>query len=323
VVGESWFGLSVHHVLARSVRDSAALLDIEQGPEVGDPYFAPPRARPFSEEVGADPGLLRVAVSPDPLLGKHMEPECRFAVHEAARLLDSLGHRVEYVEVPINSAPVVEAFLTTAAAEAALLVTQTAELAGRKSPVAKDYEAATWVLGLVGEKLSAEKLAAAFFEIRSAGRAMGRFFQRFDVLVTSTLGRVPWRHRELQPNALEERLLKALRRAPVKPALMAVFRQLADKVIDPIPNTPLFNLTGQPAMSIPLSWSSGGLPIGVQMAGRFGDEATLFRLAAQLEAAQPWAERYPFNRSVLAPKQREGAPQGDPRKNNRRSGQRR
>jgi amidase len=222
-----------------------------------------------------------------------MEEECQVAVHNTGRLLESLGHRVSYVEVPVQKEAWTEAFLTLAAAAAAFAITQSAALMGKKSPDRHDFELETWVMGLVGRKLPVEAMAKAMTEIRLAGRAMGKFHEEFDVLVTPTLGRVPWRHGALRPNALETRILEGLRRAPVSPALMKAFTQVSRKVTDTIPNTPLFNMTGQPAMSVPLHWSAEGLPVGVQFVARFGDEATLFRLAGQLEQAQPWFHRRP------------------------------
>jgi len=295
VVGESWFGLSVAHAISRSVRDSAALLDATQGPEPGDPYAAPPASESFLSEVATTPGKLSIALAPEPLLGSAMDDECRRAVHEAGRLLESLGHRVSYVEVPVERERLVEAFLTLGAADAALLISQSAGLAGKETPDPADYELTTWVLGAVGRKLSAEQMAAALFETRMAGRAMARFHREFDVLVTSTVGRPAWSHGELAPSQAEKVLLEGLRRVPVGPALMAVFHRLAAKVIDPIPNTPLFNMTGQPAMSVPLHWTEDGRPVGVQMAGRFGEDGLLFRLAGQLEVARPWFDRRPAN----------------------------
>ncbi|HKX73802.1 MAG TPA: amidase [Acidimicrobiia bacterium] len=291
VFGESWFGLSVSHAITRSVRDSAALLDLTHGPEPGDPYAAPSPERPYLEEVSLPPPKLSVALSPEPLLGDESHEVCRAGVHETGRLLESLGHRVAYVEVPIERERLTQAFLTLGAAEAAVLLQQTAELAGKEAPDPADYELATWVLGAAGRKLAAADMAQALIEIRMAGRAMARFHAQFDVLVTSTLGRPAIAHGDLAPTASERLVLETLRRAPLGPALMTVFHRLADRVLAPIPNTPLFNMTGQPAMSVPLHWSEGGLPIGVQFATAFGQEGLLFRLAGQLEEARPWFHR--------------------------------
>jgi amidase len=293
VMGEAWFGLTVAHAITRTVRDSAGLLDISHGPEPGDPYAAPHYEGSFLEELGADPGRLWVGLSVEPLLGTEIEEVCRLAVHDAGRLLESLGHRVSYVEVPVDRQSLTEAFLVSAAAEASLMIEQSAALAGKDKPDPADYELATWVLGLVGKRLTTADLARALDEIRRAGRTMARFHQEFDVLVTSTLARSPWPHGALAPTTVERKVLEGLRRAPVGPLLMTVFHQLAQKVVAPIANTPLFNITGQPAMSMPLYWGNDGLPIGVQFSGRFGDDALLFRLASQLEAARPWFDHRP------------------------------
>lgn len=122
---------------------------------------------------------------------------------------------------------------------------------------------------------------------------MGAFFERYDVLVTPTLAHPPARVGELALKPAERIGLSVLRRAPVRAVLLAALRDLAAKSLEKTPNTMLFNMTGQPAMSVPLAWGEGGLPVGVQFVGRFGAEATLFRLAGQLEAAQPWASRRP------------------------------
>ena len=293
LLGESWFGMSSGHALTRSVRDSAAILDAISGFEPGDPYTAPKHEGSFQAMVDRDPPPLWIALSTDPLLGESMEEECRVAVHETGRLLESLGHRVSYVEVPVQRQAWTEAFLTLAAGSTAQAITETALMSGKAKPDRNDYELTTWILGAVGRHLTAENLASALTQVRMAGRVMGRFHQQFDLLVTSTLARVPWRHGDLAPTAIERRLLETLRRVPVGPGLLALFRQLSKTVTETIPNTPLFNMTGQPAMSMPLHTAPDGLPVGVQFAAPYGADGLLFQVAGQLERARPWFEKRP------------------------------
>lgn len=295
VGGDGLLGLSVQHALTRSVRDSAALLDVTHGPEPGDPYAALPPDRPFLDEVGTDPGRLRVGVVDGGIFHDDIDTECRAAVAGAGRLLTDLGHDLVPVRVPIDRAATIEAFLTVVAASTAASIDDVASLNGQRTPDAAEYELETWVTGLIGRKLTGAQVASAMNYLRVVGRTVARAMvtDDVDVIMTSTLASPPLPHHALDPSPVEQRLLATLRRAPVKPALMATFRQLSQVVLAPIPNNPLFNITGQPAMSVPLHWTPDDLPVGVQFAGRFGDEATLFRLAAQLEAAQPWFDRRP------------------------------
>jgi amidase len=279
--------------LTRSVRDSASILDAVTGFEVGDPYTAPFHEGQFRSELDREPPPLWIALALDPLLGESMDEECRVAVHETGRLLELLGHRVSYVEVPVQKEPWMEAFLTLVAGSTAQAITETTLLSGKAKPDPADYELVTWVLGSVGRHLTAENLASAITQVRMAGREMGRFHEQFDLLVTPTLARVPWPHGDLAPNVIERRLLETLRRAPVGSALVALYRRLSKLVTEAIPNTPLFNMTGQPAMSVPLHTSPDGLPIGVQFVAPYGADALLFSVAGQLERARPWFDRRP------------------------------
>jgi len=295
VGAEGLFGLSVSHALTRSVRDSAALLDATHGPEPGDPYAAPSPERPFAEEVGADPGTLRVGVVDGGIFHDDIHPQCRAAVVAATDLVGGLGHEVVPFRVDIDRTATVEAMLVLLAASTAASLDDVARLNRQRAPRAAEYELTTWVLNLVGRRLTGRQTAAALTHVRATGRAVASQLvdQGVDVILTSTLAEPPTRHHALDPTPGEQLVLEALRRAPVRPALLAVFRQLAQRALAPLPNLPLFNMTGQPAMSVPLHWTPGGLPVGVQFAGRFGDEATLLRLAAQLEAASPWFDRRP------------------------------
>lgn len=295
VGAEGWFGLSVSHALTRSVRDSAALLDVTHGPERGDPYVAPSPERPFADEVGADPGSLRVGVIDGGIFHDDVHAECRAAVAGATDLVGDLGHDVVPFHLDIDRNATVEAMLVLLAAATAASLDDVARLKRQRAPRPGDFELTTWMLSLVGRRLTAGQTAAALNHVRATGRAVAAQLadQDIDVVLTSTVAEPPMRHHALDPTPSERRLLEALRRAPVRAALLVVFRQLAGRALAPLPNLPLFNITGQPAMSVPLHWTSDGLPVGVQFAGRFGDEATLLRLGAQLEAARPWFDRRP------------------------------
>lgn len=291
--GELWNGLAAEHVITRSVRDSAAMLDATAGPDHGAPYHAPPPARPFLGEVGADPGRLRVAFTTRSLLGSHVDRDCVAGVEETARLLEDLGHQVEDAAPPVERVPFMRAFLTVISVQVTAELDEIAALRGR--PVNGMVEPATRGLDMIGRCVTAAEHEAALRYLHRASRRIGAFFADHDVLLTPTLGQPPVRIGALQPRSVEQlalRVMDLLRAGPVMKRLRAV-EWLAPRVFDFIGFTPVFNVTGQPAMSVPLAWSRDGLPIGMHFAARYGDEATLFRLAAQLERARPWADRRP------------------------------
>ncbi len=292
--GELWGGAVTEGVVSRSVRDSAAMLDAVHGEDVGAPYAAPPRARPFLEEVTAEPGRLRIAFTDAPMLGHAIHPDCAAAVRDAAGLLESLGHDVVEAAPAIDRDRFNEAFLTVVCGEVVADLRDAAGRVGRQAQRA-DVEVATWGLATLGGGLSAGDYASAHRYLQRTARGIGEFFTGFDLLLTPTLGMPPVPHGALQPKPSEERMLRffgALRAGGLMKRLGAI-GEAAATVFDFTPYPPLFNITGQPAMSVPLWWNGEGLPIGVQLAGRFGDDATLFRVAGQLERARPWGERHP------------------------------
>ena len=289
-----WRGLAIDHVLTRSVRDSAAMLDAIAGPDPGAPYVAPPPARPFAEEVERDPDRLRVALAPEPLLGSTMSAECRRAAEDAASLLESMGHAVEEAAPALEKEAFARAFLVMVCAEARADVRDAEAAVGRRAGPG-DVEPETWALHLLGGRIPAGRYAAALRHLERAARRTGRFFQEYDVLVSPTLSTPPPPVGSLRPPPLERwamRILGRLRAGWILEAAGGLERTAAT-LFDFIPSNPLFNVTGQPAMSVPLAWSDEGLPLGVHVAGRFGDEATLFRLAGRLEEARPWFDRLP------------------------------
>lgn len=288
--GEGWHGLVVPHVLTRSVRDSAAFLDATRGADVGAPYAESPYEGRFVDEVGRDPARLRVAFTTRSILGRETDPECARACDDAVKLLASQGHDVTEVTLPIDAAEVRLAYLTIIAAGSAEAVRATRDLTGR-APSPDGFEAVTWFLSQVAGALTAAELERARAVMHRTQRRIGELFTRCDVLVTPTLAHPPARVGELGLKSYERAGLAALRRVSTRKALTTVLEGLAANALEKTPNTMLFNMTGQPAMSVPLAWSAAGLPLGVQFVGRFGDEATLFRLAGALERERPWASR--------------------------------
>lgn len=296
IEGELWEGAAIEHVLTRSVRDSAAMLDAISGPEAGAPYGIAAPARPFLDEVSANPGRLRIAFTDRPLLGDHMDAECKLALKETVELLESLGHTVVEASPPLDRDAFLHAFLLVVCGQSnADLVDAEAATGKRASPA--NVEIATWALALLGRAYSAGEMAHARRFLERAARAVGRWFDgyEFDALVTPTLTTPPFVIGALQPPSHELAALKALgaMRAGKVLRLAGALDKAAKRVFDWIACPPVFNVTGQPAMSVPLAWNSAGLPIGMHFAGRFGDEAMLFRLAGQLEAARPWFARRP------------------------------
>jgi Asp-tRNA(Asn)/Glu-tRNA(Gln) amidotransferase A subunit family amidase len=271
--GEGWGGASVGHAVTWTVRDSAALLDATSGPDVGDPYWAPPPAGPFLAEVGREPGRLRIALTVTPWIDVPVDPECAAAARATARLCASLGHHVEEARPVIDEAVWRLATRVIVAANVTFALETRAAVLGR--PLAEgDVERMTWDRVTDARRMSAAQYAGAIHAVHRVGRTVARFFQSYDVLLSPTMCQPP------QPLGILDMSTDDPERY-----LAAVFGSIGF--------TSLFNSSGNPAMTVPLATSSHGLPLGVQFAGRFGDEATLFRLAAQLEAAQPWVGRRP------------------------------
>jgi amidase len=290
---ECWLGLAEQHALTRSVRDSARLLDATHGPATGAPYRPAPPPRPYIEEVGAPPGRLRVAYTTGALLDdRPQDPECVAAVESAARLCAELGHEVTEACPPLDIASGVDAFVTFAGEEGAFQVADAERLTGRKVGPG-DVELLTWIVRLIGEKRSVADLGRAFHAGRRLAQSMAAFLEKYDVLLTSTAAQPPTPIGAGALRAGQRAMLRMVGRAPAAPLLAAVVKQLAGEILRPMPNTPLCNLTGQPAMSVPLHRTAGGLPVGVQFIARVEEEGLLFRLASQLEAARPWWDRRP------------------------------
>ena len=271
--GDLFSGLVAEHVLTRSVRDSAAVLDATGAPDAGDPYWAPPPKRPFLHEVGADAGRLRIAFSTRTPLGGDVHADCAAAVRDAADLCAELGHEVVEAAPDVDGEAFFQAFTTALAAGFAWAIADWGRRTGR-APTEDDFEPFVWSFTERGRRLSATDYLLVVQDLQRLSRDVAGFFGKYDAWLTPTLGEPPvplgtFSYTGDDPFKLRRR--------------MAVFS----------PFTYIGNVTGQPGMSVPLYWNGEGLPVGVHFLGRYGDEATLFRLAGQLEAARPWADRRP------------------------------
>ncbi len=273
VAGDPWNGLACMHVVSRTVRDSAAMLDVTAGPSAGDPYAAPHQATPFLDEAGRDPGHLKVAVCRTPLLDHPVHGDCLTALDEAARLIADLGHDVDEAEPAYDRNALAQAWWDIVVANEARDLVEGPMLVGRP-PTDDDLEPWTRATMDRGATLSGADVIGAIRVLHWESRQIGWFMQDWDLVLSPTLGKPPVPLGELATDESD-------------------FDTFAAKLGAFIPFTPLANCTGQPSATLPLCWNADDLPIGVMLTGRFGDEATLLRLSAQLEAARSWNERHP------------------------------
>lgn len=271
--GEASHGLSHEHAVTRSVRDCAAILDATVGPDAGAPYFTAPPAESYLQAITRPPKRLRIAWTTRSFSGRPVEAACAQAVERTVALLQSLGHELEEAAPQFDAAALGAAtgmLLTTGLA--AIVQAREAQL-GR--PAREDeLQPVTRAAIELGRRTTGVQYAACFAAMNREVRRIGHFFTGWDILLTPTLGQSPV---PLGTLSMERLSLQQFQEA------CAAF----------IPFTGTFNATGQPAMSLPLHWSDAGLPVGVQLVGRFADDTTLLQLAAQLEQAAPWFDHTP------------------------------
>ncbi|MGB3625183.1 MAG: amidase family protein [Henriciella sp.] len=268
-------GMTVEHVVSRSVRDSAGLLDCTGYREPGSPFAYPHKDRPFAEEVGAAPGKLRIAFHSETPSGKPVDPEIRAALEETAKLLESLGHHVEEHGLGIDYRRLYTAQRAVSGSNFAATVDAAIAAMGRE-PREDEMEPLTWRNYRGSKHLTGSEAMAGWSTLRSMSRDILKLHETYDVIVSPVLAQPVPKIGEIDP----------VNMAP---------RDVDRRQAQVFPFTPPQNFTGQPSMSVPMARDSNGLPIGMMFSGAYGDEATLFRLAAQLEDAKPWqAERPPI-----------------------------
>jgi amidase len=264
----------VEHALTRSVRDSAAFLDAISGNDLGDPYWAPPPTRPYIKELTSEPNRLRIAFSTQAPLGTDVHPDCVEAVTSAASLCAELGHDVEDAAPVFEVELVWQSFTTVLAAGLAWTIANCGRRTGQ-TPTSEFFEPFVWSFAQKGNGIDAQAYLLALQDLQRAARDIARFFVDYHIWLTPTISEPPVPLGTFGFSSGDD---------PIE------FRR---RVAAFSPFTYISNVTGQPAMSVPLYWNSDGLPIGTHFSGRFGDEATLFQLAAQLEKARPWSDRRP------------------------------
>src|ERR1700731_1793257 len=270
--GEGWGGFSCGHVVSISARDSAAMLGGIHGPERSSPYVAPAPERPYLEEVGRDPGRLRIAFTDKSPYGETIDPEIAAATREVAALLAGLGHDIEE-RAPQLAADPAAVMSTIIGANTALNVRLAEHRFGR-AMTHEDFEVLTLATAHNGQKATAADYVAAQQSAFQISRGLAAFFQTCDVFLCPTLCSPPLRIGELDTMSQD-------------------LSQIAPTLRRYMPATSMFNMSGQPSMSVPLAWNAAGLPLGMMFSARFGDEAGLFRLAAQLEQVRPWKHKLP------------------------------
>ncbi len=269
-LGEIWEGFATNHALTISVRDNAALLDATSAPEIGAPYGIPAPERPFLKEVGTDPGKLNIAFFTKTITEVH--PDCIAAVNDAAKLCESLGHTVEETALNLDYEMLRSAFGLVVTGHTAAMLDFFGRFIGQKV-TAEMVEPWTWSLAQIGWNASAAQFAGTKGIINRETRKLAKFLTRYDLILTPTLGAPPPKLGYFDTSLEMDELSKR------------------NRVHNPF--NWIYNAAGLPAMSLPLFWNAGNLPIGVQFAGRYADEATLYRLAGQLEKARPWREKIP------------------------------
>jgi amidase len=275
IIGDALGGLIAEHVVSRSVRDTAAVLDATNGPEVGDPYAAPPPPSSYLAASRITPKKLRIAFTTKRLDGE-IDPECKAATEEAAKFCAKLGHEVEEGAPELSAADGANLrmnFIVIWAAGLAMLIEFFAKTLG-KAPAREDFEGLTWGFYQFGKTITAAQYQLCWTTLQTISRQIARWQQPYDAWITPVLGRPP-----LEIGAID------LDETDVMKAIVPIESY--------VPFTAMQNVTGQPAISLPLAWSKLNLPIGVQFVGRFGEEHLLLQLAAQIESAAPWSKKRP------------------------------
>lgn len=284
--GEYWSGAIVEGCVSKTVRDTAAFLDVAVGTEPGEPYEVPMPTRPFAAEVNTEPKPLKIGFSTAHTLGHTVDTECVQAVQQMARQLSGLGHIVEEAPLPYQRADLAEVFLMMAAGETEAELRHLRNQLGRKLKPGWDVEEDTYALALLGSSFTAGDFAYQKQAWNGISRRAAAFHTQYDLLLTPTVSMRPFDIGALQASALEQALMKVINRLHLKALLKTQIASLAEKIFGYIPYTPLANMTGQPSISLPSYETADGLPIGTMLTAAMYREDTLLQLAGQWERSR-------------------------------------
>ncbi len=290
--GRVWQGLVVQHAITRSVRDSAAILDVEAGSDAGASFYFPKPQESFLANLDKPLGKLKIALMEKPFFATEVHADCLTAVHDTAKLCEGLGHHIEAKDLIIDEHEVLRAFSIIMSAEAATNLAGLTKRIGRQAQD-DEVEAATLLFAKLGKHFNAANLTWAIARIDALARETATFFAEYDVLLSPTLAQPPVEIGALMPTPAEEQRLKALRYLPVTKLTIKEMQHYVQRIYDFIPFTSYYNMTGYPAITVPLYWNKAGLPIGSQFGAGFAKDGLLLQLAAQLEQARPWKDKRP------------------------------
>lgn len=305
-MGEHWTGASADHVVSRSVRDSALMLDQLAGPESGDPFTIPAPEKSFSAMIDEAPRRLRIGVFTSSPYEGEVAKECIDAVEQTARTLENLGHQIEYARPDFDGMALARCYLGLYFGEVSTAMDRAAQHFGARD---KDFELDTRLIGMLGRTLPTPDYVRLRQQWNDFARALGLFFESYDLYLCPATGQMPARIGELDTPAhlqVVSRLMLLLKAGRLVHR-SGLVDQLAMESLARTPFTQLANLTGTPAMSVPLHWTAEGLPVGVHFGAAHGNEGILLQLAAQLEAALPWWSQYDRLEQLQAAVARQGS----------------
>jgi amidase len=290
--GEMMHGAAMNHVLTRSVRDSAAMLDATHGPEIGSMDRIEPPERPYLEEVTREPGRLKIGFTMKSPIGTDVHPEAVIAVQKTAQLLASMGHHVEEAEPVIDGMQLAQDFVTMWFANCAATVDIIKQQTGCGN---EGFELDTLAMVAFGKASRAHEYVAGYMRWNEYTRKLGEFHQKYDLFMTPTMALPPARIGEIATPGWQQVALKILMALRLTGLVLksGMIEEMVRENLKWVPFTQVGNLTGAPGMSVPLHWTADGLPLGTHFVAPHGGEGRLFRLAGQLERAQPWNDKRP------------------------------